>query len=220
MSGISVVGNINNNTAAEVEVNTKALRTVIRPDDYGSLGIYKLGANNGASAMAAGLAAAAPIFSFRNSTTNVYAIKKVYFAMNSGTTAFTAGEATFNLFAARSFSASDTGGTSVLPTSNSNKLRTSMATTGAASILISATATLTAGTRTLDGQPLASLVAPIAATTWTQFVPQNTVLLDQRVGEHPLILAQNEGFVIQATVPATGVWFFAVNLDWQELAAY
>lgn len=220
MSGIQLVGNTNSSTAAEVEVNTKAVRTVIRPDDYGSLGIYKLGANNGASAMAAGLAAAAPIYSFRNSTANIYVVKQVLLAMNSGTTGFTAGEATFNLFVARSFTASDTGGTSVLPSGNSNKLRTSMATTGLADVRISATATLTAGTRTLDGQPLSTVVAPVPTTTWFQIVPINTVTLDQRVGEYPLVLAQNEGFVIQATVPATGVWFFSVNTSWEELAAY
>jgi hypothetical protein len=45
-------------------------------------------------------------------------------------------------------------------------------------------------------------------------------MFDQRPGEHPLVLAQNEGFVIQATVPATGVWFFAVKADWVEIATY
>jgi len=35
-----------------------------------------------------------------------------------------------------------------------------------------------------------------------------------------LVLANNEGFVIEATVPATGVWFFDVKVDWEELAAY
>lgn len=219
MSGIQIVGNANNTTAAEVEANTKALRTVIRPDDWGSLGIYKIGVTNGGSAMAAGLGAAAPIFSFRNSTANIYVVKRVLFDMAGTATVFTAGEALFTLFVARSFSASDTGGTGVVPTSNSNKLRTSMATTGVADIRISATATLTAGTRTLDGQPLSSLAIPIGTAASVQYA-LNAALLDQRVGEHPLALAQNEGFVIQATVPATGTWFFKVGVDWEELAAY
>jgi len=220
MAGIQLVGNANNTTAAEVEVNTKATRVVIRPDDYGSLGIYRLGANNGASAMAAGLAAASPIYAWRSGASNVYIVKRVLFMMFSGTTGFTAGNAIFNLFAARSFTASDTGGTGVTPTGNSNKLRTSMATTGIADARISATATLTAGTRTLDAQPLASIVTAISTATFTQFVNPNTVLLDQRVGEYPLVCAANEGFEIQATVPATGVWFFAVTVDWEELASY
>lgn len=220
MSGIQIVGNTNNTTAAEVEANTKAIRTVIRPDDYGSLGIYRLGANNGATAMAAGLAAASTVYSFRNSTANLYIVKQVLLQMNAGTTGFTAGLGTFAMFAARSFTASDTGGTSLVPTGNGNKLRTSMATTGIADVRISSTATLTAGTRTLDAFAIGNITVPIAATTWTNYVPNNTAVFDARVGEHPLVLAQNEGFVIQATVPATGVWFFSVNTTWEELASY
>jgi hypothetical protein len=45
-------------------------------------------------------------------------------------------------------------------------------------------------------------------------------MVDQRPGEHPLILAQNEGIVIQATVPATGTWQFGVKIDWTEITAY
>lgn len=219
MSGIQVVGNTNNTTAMEVEANTKAGRVVIRPDDYGSLGIYRIGVTNGATQMTAGLAGASPIFSFRNSTANIYVVKRVLLDVAGTATAFTAGEALFTLFAARSFTASDTGGTGVVPTSNSNKLRTSMATTGVADIRISATGTLTAGTRTLDAQPLQSLAIPIGTALSVQYA-LNAALLDQRVGEFPLALAQNEGFVIQATVPATGTWFFKVSVDWEELAAY
>jgi len=30
---------------------------------------------------------------------------------------------------------------------------------------------------------------------------------------HPEVLTQNEGFVIEATVPATGTWTFSVKVD-------
>jgi hypothetical protein len=39
-------------------------------------------------------------------------------------------------------------------------------------------------------------------------------------GEHPIILAQNEGIVIRATVPATGVWTAGFTIKWCELAAF
>lgn len=221
MSGIQVVGSTNNTTAAEVETGTLAQRVVVRPDDYGSLGIYHQGANNGTTAMAAGLAAAAPIFSFRwSNASNLCLVKRVLFTMGSGGTGFTAGSAQFNMFAARSFTVSDSGGTSILPATNSNKLRTSMGTTLLGDARISATATLTAGTRTLDAQPIASISVPIPVTTSAIFIPANSTMFDQRVGEHPLVLAQNEGFVIQATVPATGLWFFSVQWTWEELASY
>jgi hypothetical protein len=36
-------------------------------------------------------------------------------------------------------------------------------------------------------------------------------------GEWPLVLVQNEGFIIRATVPATGTWEFGVLLEWSEI---
>jgi hypothetical protein len=38
--------------------------------------------------------------------------------------------------------------------------------------------------------------------------------------EMPLLLAQNEGFVLRATVPATGTWQFGVTVVWAEITAY
>jgi hypothetical protein len=217
---VQIAGNVNSTTLVEVETNTKAARMVIRPDDYGSLGIYKLGLTNGATAMAAGLAANAPIFSFRNGGTNLAIVKRVLLSMYSGGTGFTAGSGVFQLFVARSFTASDTGGTASLPSGNGSKLRTTMGATTMTDIRISATAALTAGTRTLDTTALSSISVGVSTGTWTQFVPTNTPLIDQRIGEFPLVLAQNEGFVIEANLPATGVWFFSVNTDWEELASY
>jgi len=39
-------------------------------------------------------------------------------------------------------------------------------------------------------------------------------------GEHPPLFVQNEGFVIQASVPATGVWQFAVMAEWDEITLF
>jgi hypothetical protein len=69
----NTIGNI-----LEIEAATKAARVVLRPEDYGSLGIYSLAASNGASAMAAGLAAASPIYSFRwGNASNLALVKRV-----------------------------------------------------------------------------------------------------------------------------------------------
>jgi hypothetical protein len=223
MSGIQLVGNANNTTAAEVEVNTKAIRAVIRPDDWGSLGIFSLTGVSGT--MAAALAAGSPIFSFRNgNASNVVVVKRILMSAGNTATAFTAGIVTMNLWRCTSFSASDTGGTQILP-GTGNKLRTSMGSSiltvaNSSDIRISSTATLTAGTRTKDAVQLGSIVSSIPATAGTALFPSSTILFDQRVGEHPLVLVQNEGFVIEATVPATGTWTFSVKVDWEELASY
>jgi hypothetical protein len=205
----------------EVEANTKAARVTLRPEDFGALGIYSLAPSNGATAMAAGLAAASPIFSFRwGNATNLALIKRVVLSAGNGVTAFAAGIAKFDLIAARSFSVSDTGGVAVVPSGNQNKLRTSnMGTSLLTDARISQTATLTAGTRTLDANALASITAGIPNTAGATII-NPFAMIDQRPGEHPLVLAQNEGFVIQATVPATGVWFFSVKVDWVEIATY
>lgn len=214
---IQIVGNTNSSTAVEVEVNTKAMRAVIRPNDYGSLGIYSLGATSGV--MAAALAANSPVYSFRwGNGTNLAVLRKVQISAG-GIAAFTAGIVTFQMFLARSFSASDTGGTSILPSGNGNKLRTSMGTTLLTDARISSTATLTAGTRTLDGQAAGTASGSTTATAGTVLMPF-TSIFEARASEFPCVFAQNEGFVIQATVPATGTWTFSVNTMWEELAAY
>jgi hypothetical protein len=211
--GVQIAGSATN---AEVEVATKALRVTPKPIDWGSLGIYSIAGVSGT--MAAALAAASPIFSFRWTTTNVAVIKRVSISAG-GITAFTAGSFLLNLFAARSFSASDTGGTAATLTGNNQKLRTSMGTLTVGDIRWSATATLTAGTRTKDANPLASAVGSTTATAGTFLIPPTDLIL-AKAGDYPLVLAQNEGFVIEATVPATGTWQFAATVQWEELAAY
>lgn len=223
MSGIQVVGNVNNATPAEVELNTKALRAVIRPNDFGSLGMYSIGGTSGT--MAAGLASLSPIFAWRYPAANLCLVKRVLMSAVGGATAFTAGTGLFNIVAARAFTVADTGGSDITPVAaaNTSKLRTSMATTGmvgAGNIRIASTGTLTAGTRTLDAQPLGSLACLCSATASIVMVPQQTPLFYQAVGEYPLVLAQNEGFIVQATVTATGTWAFAVQVYWEELASF
>lgn len=212
--GVQLAGTSSN---AEVETATKALRITPKPIDYGSLGIYSIAGVSGV--MAAGLAANAPIFAFRWSSANIGVLKKLVLSAGNTATAFTAGVVAFNAFIARSYTVNDTGGTAGTLTGNNQKLRTSMGTTVLGDVRWSATATLTAGTRTKDANPFASLVSSIPAVAGTPLIPP-AELFAARAGDYPLVLAQNEGFVIEATVPATGTWTFAVTAQWEELAAY
>jgi hypothetical protein len=204
---------------AEVEAATKALRATLRSEDYGALGVYSLGGVSGI--MAAGLAANAPIFSLRwTQASNLMLIKRVTLSAAGDTVAFTAGAAKFDLLVARSYSATDTGGTSILPTGNQNKMRAStMGTTLLADARQSATATLTAGTRTLDTNPIGSVCLQALAIAGSKMLDPFAIF-DQRPGEYPLVLAQNEGLVLQTTVPATGTWKFAIKIDWTEISAW
>src|SRR6266481_6335678 len=109
-----------------------------------------------------------------------------------------------------------TGGTL---TTNNGKLRTSFATTGVSDFRIASTATLTAGTRTLDAQPLASVEFAVSTAIDAGLLP-TTDLFRPAIGESPLVLAQNEGFVLQATVPGTGTWVFSARVCWDEVSAF
>ena len=213
---IQIQGNAG--VVAEVDSTHRAQRITPRPIDVGSLGAYSLLATTGT--MAAGLGASAPIFSARwTSASSLALIRAVRISLTSLGTAFTAGVGFFDIIAARTFTASDSAGTAVLPTGNSNKRRTSFATTGFGDLRISSTATLTAGTRTLDGAALSGVrfgVTAVANTTMlsTAALWAPDIYVDLA---WPLVLAQNEGFIIRATVPATGTWQADIIIDWDEI---
>jgi hypothetical protein len=220
MAGSQIAGFTSANIA-EVEAATKALRVTMRAEDYGALGIYQLAGSS--AVMAANLAANSPIVAFRwADATKLCLVKRFNLSMAAGATAFAAGVAKFNLYVARSWSVNDTGGTQFLPSGNSNKLRVSnMGTSLVANgdFRIGQTGVLTAGTRTKDSQPLSSVTAGAPAVAGQNILAPFDMIY-QRPGEFPLILAQNEGLVLESTVPATGVWQFSCYLDYSELAAY
>lgn len=193
------------------------LSSVGKYEGYG----FRLGAVSGV--IAAGLAAGADVFSFRNITsTRKIRLLEVRVSAAADATAFTAGSASLQLFAARGMSASDTGGTAITLTGNNQKLRTTQVASqlqgAGGDVRIAATAALGAGTRTLDGAPSGAVVFGVPATAGVQLV-NDTDIYFVGIGSYalPLVLDQNEGFVIQANVPATGTWRFAVTVAWAEI---
>lgn len=215
---ISFEGTVANSLSVpEVESNTNAIRSRIMYDSYAHDGHYLSGEQRGN--MNAGLAAGSPIVSFRFGG-GVCLVRKILFDMGSNNVGFTAGTAQFDLFVARSFSASDTGGSSMFAGGDEQKLRSSMGTSQVLDYRSSVNSTLTAGTRTLDAQQLSTISVPISTAVATMFVPLGTRLFHQDLGAYPLVLSANEGFVIQATVPATGTWTYSVHTYWEELPSY
>lgn len=185
------------------------------PVDYGVGGIYHSNTKNG-NTMGAGLAAASIVYAFQNPSSTLLAlITRLRLSAWSLGTGFAAGLATFDMKIARSFTAMDTGGTLISLSGNEAKLRTAM-NASAAVIRIGATAGLAAGTRTLDTNTVESLDAAVTTATNTPFF-SNAKLFETLAGDHPLLLAQNEGFEITATVPATGTWAFQITAEWAEV---
>lgn len=212
----------NGGVVAEVTgTGFRALRTEARPLDYGALGSYSLSMLSGT--MAAGLAANSEIYQFRwTDATRLAIVHSVTLDGLAGSaTAFTAGFAKVELLAARSFSAAGTGGTAATITGNNGKLRTSMGATLLGEIRCASTAALGAGTKTLDTQGLGLFSFSIGVVVSVNYAGQVVLFSDgEPSGRHPLIVAQNEGFAIRATVPATGTWQFGVTTKWTEIAAY
>lgn len=208
-------------SSARVEANTRALATTLYPNDVGLLGAYSTTVKSGI--MAAGLAGAAPIVAFQwkpaTNVTALAAIRRMKFSMYDLGTGFAAGDVLFEWYVARAFTVQDTGGGAATLTTNNAKLRTSYATTQAA-IQVSATATLTAGTRTLDSNPFRALQSVATTTAFGAIVLPETEVYRVQPGETPLILAPSEGIVIQATVPATGTWTFYAGFDWEERLSF
>jgi hypothetical protein len=178
--------------------------------------------------MAAGLGLASPIYSWRWAVApqtppnvSLALVRRITIAAaTSGTAGFAPGLATFSMYVARAFTAPDTGEITTPLAGNAAKLRTSMA-SSLAQIQHSQTQSLTPGTRTLDASPVGTFTIAAPTSIFTQFMTVPPMKLFEKLqGEHPLVLAQNEGFVIQATVPATGTWTFVVNAEWDEVPIF
>lgn len=223
--GIQIQGN--GGTIAEVDGTAfRAVRAASRPVDHGALGAYAIGMRTGI--LPAALAANAEIFQFRwTDATRFCVVRKVRISAAVSTTFFAAGvPLQIDLIKASGWTAAGSGGTRATPAALL-KRRSNMGNTliAASDIGISSTAALTAGTKTLETLALSSIVAacPITASLNGTIIEAGTILWQSEVsdGEHPLVLATNEGFVVTVpAVPATGTWTASINVDWAEVTAY
>jgi hypothetical protein len=210
----------NSTVLQSVDPTFLAARQTNRPPEI--LGAYNLGMRSGALTV---VAAGAPVYSFRwapPTTTNLCMVRRVRVGFST-VTAFTALQALqYSMTVARAFNANDTGGTAALFTqTNTAKLRTVMPNSGfvgGGQIMISNAGALTAVTRTLDTETM-GFVQGSATGLGTTLTAAS--IYDHQSGDYPLILANNEGFVISnlTTMGAAGVINLTVSVEWMELAA-
>lgn len=213
----------NGGTVLEVDGTTfRAARVTSKPIDYGALGHYRVAAT---VPLVVTQAANGTLFSFRwGDATRLCVITKIRIGCLQTAAATATIMPSFSMLVARSFSASDSVGTAVTLTGNNMKKRTSMGTSLVTDIRYSAVAAgLTAGTRTLDTQPV--LVLPTQQTITTPNATLYSIEQDYGIGDgnHPLTLAQNEGFIIQGpsiVFGAAGTANLTVEVSWAEVAAY
>lgn len=208
------------NVLANVDPAQRALRTSLSPTDYGIYGSYR-------KAMTSGTLPATPlvagrVYAFRwapTPSTAICLVRRVRISAGD-LVGFTAGFTAFNLFMARTYLVLETVGTAGTFTGNNGKLRTSMATSAGASCMISAADVISGGTATLDTDPIATVSTSTVVADGTVQIRNGFDLFSAQPGEQPIVLATSEGFVIEATVPATGTWQIGVEVAWDEVASW
>ena len=188
----------------------------------GALGHYTISVKTGAI----GAGADSEIFHFRwTDTDDLAVIYEISLTGVYATTAFAVGGIDFKATVARAWTAVGSGGTALTMTGDQAALRTSMGTSLVGDARVATTAALTAGTKTLDTQDLGRITTH-SSGGWSAATPiigsiylPKTVLFkaDVASGEYPLILKEEEGFVVRATVPATGVWLAGILVKWAEV---
>jgi hypothetical protein len=205
---------------AEVDSAFSALRVTERPLDVGTGGAYRTSVTSGLMTGAT-MAAAAPLFSFRwGSTTLTALITRFEMKVVLPTSVTSAQEIGLDAFVARSFTASDSAGTSSTTTGNNMKKRTSHATSGVTNIQIGGATALTAGTRTLDASPFMSLrFWELATGAAVPHIRASSLFDASNPGTYPLVFAQDEGIVVQNSIAftASGTMRLTCEVEWYEL---
>jgi hypothetical protein len=213
----------NGGVVAEIDGTTfRAQRSVPKPIDHGALGHYRLATT---VALVVTQAANGTLFSFRwGNATNLCVIQKLRLALIQTAAATATIMPSYQVVLARSFTVSDSVGTAITLTGNNMKKRTNMGTTLVTDIRKSAVAAgLTAGTRTLDAEPILEMPTNSTITTPNAILYEKQLDTDAGDGVHPIVLAQNEGFIVRGPTVvfgAAGTANLAVEVAWAEVAAY
>lgn len=163
------------------------------------------------------VAANDPIWSVQwTATEHICVVKRIAISVGVTTAYGTAQNTRYGLYFARSYTVADSGGTAATLTTNNGKKDTSYPITQITDMRIGTTGALTAGTRTLDAQPLDSAQFGTSALALASFVEWHYGATASR---QELILRQNEGLVINnlLLMGATGVLMVHVTMEWAEV---
>jgi hypothetical protein len=195
-------------------------------------GSFSVAAESGV--IAAGLAAGSEIFQWRwNPSVTasqgagiICVLRKVRLA-GAGILAFAAGYGSFALRNARAWTVDGTGGTAISfsqvqdqKKQNFARMVQTVAPSGTG-IRIASTAALGVGTKTLDTNLFTVQGYGIPASAGATLGGTESLLFNEDNPDiYPATYQTNEGFVIVATVPATGTWTFGITVEWEEFDEY
>lgn len=211
---------------AEVGIGASLpMHTTQKPLPYGNLGHYRVVRRlTPAATTLAGI-----LWSFRNPTGSgvLCVVKQVRLRLLQIAAPSAAIEDRFSLKVVRGFTVADTtNGTAFAATANMQELRTSMAANSATIREASAAAGITAGTGTADTEGIAtgSVWVPVALQT-ASIQPSTEVFNFQpntANGEHPLVLAADEGFRVSNdnNLGANQGIVLYLDIAWAEVTLY
>lgn len=178
----------------------------------------------------AALAASSELLQFRFlSGTKTYAlVHKIEVEGVAAIAAATvAGALGFECVPARAWTAAGSGGTRIANTGDNMQTETAIANSQVSDIGISTTGALTAGTKTLDANALGGIqagvgTAAITAVLASTLIASESMLTASVSGHAPLVLANQEGFVIRTTHvgPASLTYVARFSVAWTEVTAY
>lgn len=222
---VTIIGNgLQSNIEAQVDATRQALRVSLNPLEYNFSGIqgghFNLGTTTGAISA---IAAVGQIFAVRwNDQSKLMVLLRL--AVSSTCTAFSSGTgADLEAVRASSYTANASGGTAITPSTTSQMARqTTMAPSSFNSlgeIRVSTTAALTAGTQTLDTAGFGATQLGGIAGYASPLIELFNCFVN---GQHPIILANNMGFVVRAvtTVPASNTFRYSVQMSWIEVSSF
>jgi hypothetical protein len=128
-----------------------------------------------------------------------------------------------DLSIARSFTVAGSSGTALTLTGDNNNKRSSFPASAFADMRVANTSALTAGTQTLDAQPIAQGVyAELAAAATVPKGAAEIYLSTEDLDRYPVVLAPNEGLIVRNTIAqgAGGTGRLIVEMDWLEVVRY
>ena len=215
---IQIQGNAG--TVADVGGTTfRAMNTQIKPIEYGNNGHYKATLRISSTAAQT---ANSRILELRNPTAGLFIIPTRLTIRVLQTAAGTAQENSLDVYKATSFTVvSSTNAVTGTPTTK----RTSMSAVQGQLRYLTLTgvaAGMTGSTATKDSTPIGTVPYNVAAAINTNGPIASADIFDDVNGTHPLVLAQNEGLVIEnrvLNVTSYGVTWF-IDIAWAEVNAY
>lgn len=179
--------------------------------------------------IAAALAANSEVLQFRfmAGTKTFAVIEKVIFDGIAIVTAATAaGPVGFHMTPARAWTVAGSGGTRIAMTGDNLQLETAEPNSQVQDLGIATTGALTPGTKTLDANAIGQAIGGVGTAAITAYASAplipNQPLLDATGGIAPLVLANQEGFVIRTTHagPAGLTYVAGFTVVWREVTTY